>query len=179
MTISHPIFGTIISQRTAQGVVVANVGRHINTVQHHVRHSEHVRQWLLFHPVEGILQGFAILSGFKLWLEMLDRVGQKAARTAGRVKHFFAQLGVDDIDHKLGHSTGGVIFTRIPRRLQIRQNFFVDIVKQMAIGRRVEIDIRFNTVNYLTQQRARLHVVVGIFKHLTHYPCPGAKSQPP
>ena len=63
-----PFLAVIILQRPAEGVVVANVGGHINPVQHHVGHRQHVGQRLLFNSVDRLLQYLIVLGRFHLVL---------------------------------------------------------------------------------------------------------------
>ncbi len=65
--------------------------------------------------------------------------------------------------------------------MQVGEDFLVDIVEQMSVGGRVEINVLFDGVDDLAKQRAGLHVVVGIFEHradhaaMRGYACFGGK----
>ena len=51
----HSISGAIILERAAQGVVMTDVGGHVDAVQHHVGHGQHVRQGFLLNAVDRFL----------------------------------------------------------------------------------------------------------------------------
>ena len=96
---------------------------------------------------------------------MLDGAGEKAAGAAGRVEKGLPELGVEHVDHELGNGPGGIVFPGVPGRLQVGKDLFVDVVEQVAVAGFVEVYILFDGVDHLTEQRARLHVVVGVLKH--------------
>ena len=114
-----PIFWRIALQRFRQGVVMPDIGRHIDIVEHHVGHGQHVRQRFFLDAVDTGLQGVAIFGGFDLLFQMFDGAGEKTAGTAGGVKNGIAEFWIECVDHKLGHSPGRVVFTGVAGRLQI------------------------------------------------------------
>ena len=52
--------------------------------------------------------------------------------------------------------------------LQVAQDLFVDVAKQMTFLAAAEVDF-VELVDHLTQQRAVFHVVVGVTECLFHY----------
>ena len=48
--------------------------------------------------------------------------------------------------------------------MQVGKDLFVDVVEQVAIAGFVEVQILFDGVDHLTEQGARLHVVVGVLE---------------
>ena len=97
-------------------------------------------------------------------VQVLDGAGEKAAGAAGRVEKGLPELGVEHVDHELGNGPGGIVFPGVPGRLQVGKDLFVDVVEQVAIAGFVEVQILFDGVDHLTEQGARLHVVIGVLK---------------
>ncbi len=76
---------------------------------------------------------------------------------------FSPSLGFDHVHHELGDGARGVVFARVAGVLQVAQQLLVDVAEQVAVGGGIEIDF-VDFVDDLSQQRAGLHVVVGILK---------------
>ncbi len=53
----HALLRSLVAQGAGEGVVVADVGGHVDAVQHHVGHAEQVRQVLLLDAGEAVLDG--------------------------------------------------------------------------------------------------------------------------
>jgi hypothetical protein len=123
-----------------------------------------VRQRFLLHAVDTLLQSLAVIGGFDLLVQVLDGAGKKAAGATGRVEDSLPELGVEHIDHELGDGAGGVVFARVPGRLQIGKDLFVDVVEQVTVAGFIEVHILFDGVDHLAQQGAGLHVVVGVLE---------------
>ena len=155
----------VVAQRAGQRVVVADVGGHIDAVQDHVGGAQHVRQRLLLDAVDALLQELLVVRRFHLLLaDVFDGAGEEAAGAAGGVEDRLAQLGVDRIDHELGDGARRVVLAGIAGALQVAQDLLVDVAEQVAVLRLVEIDAVDDLVDHLPQQRAGLHVVVGILE---------------
>ena len=163
----HAVLGTVIL-KGRESVLSCRilVGTSIPCSMH-VGHGQHVRQRLLLDSVDGVLQDGHVLGCFGLFLEMLDGAGEKAARSAGRIKNRLAQSGIENIDHELRNGTRSVVFAGIASRLQIGENLLVNVVEEVPVLRGVEIHILFNGVDDLAKERTRLHVVVGVLKDRT------------
>ena len=86
----------VVAQRAGQGVVVADVGGHVDAVQQHVGHAQHVRQVLLLDAGDAVLQSAASSASVLTCLrEVFDGAGEKAAGAAGGVEDALAQARVD------------------------------------------------------------------------------------
>ena len=96
---------------------------------------------------------------------MRDGTGEKPAGAASWVENALTQTRVEDIDHKPGDGAGSVVLAGVASRLQVGEDFLVDVVEQVPVFRGIEIHVLFDGIDYLAQQGARLHVVVGVFKH--------------
>ena len=99
--------------------------------------------------------------------DVLQRADQEAAGAGGRVQHHAVQLGVGHVDHELGHGARGVVLAGVAGALQVAQDLLVQVVEQVAFLHRVEVDL-VDLVDHLADQRARLHVVVGVGKDVLH-----------
>ena len=130
----HPIPRTIIPKRTTQRIIVTNIRRHINPMQHQISHRQHMGQRLLLHTMNIVLQRFTIDRRLQFRLQIFNRIRQKTTRPTSRIKNLLPQLRIQNIHHKLSHSTRRIILPRIPRRLQIRQNLLINIIEQMPIA---------------------------------------------
>ena len=130
----YPISGAVVLERAAEGVVVTDVGGDINTVQHHVGQGKHVRERFFFHPMNTLLQNEQVVRVVYLLLEMLNGIGEKAASTTCRIEHGFTQLRIENFNHKLCHRTRSIVFTCVTGRLQIGQNFFVDVIEEVTVA---------------------------------------------
>ena len=115
----HPVPGRVILQRAGKGVVVPDLDRDIDAVQHHVRDTEQVWHRLLLDPVDGALEQFLVLRGLHGLPDILDRTGKEPAGTAGRVKDRLAELRVHLVHHELCHGPGRVILPGIARTLEV------------------------------------------------------------
>lgn len=88
---------------------------------------------VFLYAVDLLLQRFMVFGGFDVVLfHMVEGAGEEAAGTARRIHDRLAQFRVDAIDHKARYRTWGIELTRIPGALQVAQDLFVDIAKQMA-----------------------------------------------
>ena len=56
----------VVAQGPGEGVVVADVARHLDAVDHHVGHAQQVRQRLLLHAVDALLQQFEFVGRLHL-----------------------------------------------------------------------------------------------------------------
>ena len=84
-------FGFQSRERPRQGVVVADVGGHVDAVEHQVGHAEHVREVLLLDAGEAVLQDGHVLVGLGLIAEVVDGAGEEAAGAAGGVEDGLAE----------------------------------------------------------------------------------------
>ena len=165
----HPFLAFPVKQRPAKGVVVADVGGHVNAVQQQVGHAQDIRQVLLLDPGKAVLDGTFVSLGFRLFTQVLDGADQEAAGTAGRVEDALAKLGVDLFDDELGDGARSVELARIACGLKIFQQLFVDVAEHVTVVGGVEVD-GVDLVDHLPHQGAILHVVVGILKGGTDEP---------
>ena len=84
-----------VAQGAGQGVVVADVGGHVDAVQEQVGHAQHVRQVLLLDAGEAVLDGALVGLGLGLLAQVLDGAGEEAAGAAGGVEDGLAEAGID------------------------------------------------------------------------------------
>ena len=147
-----------------QRVVMTHKAGVFDPMQQHVGDAQHVRELLLFDGPQPFLHcGFLLRFLDVAVTHMADRTGQKAAGAAGGVEEDFAGVRVDPVDHEGGHRPRGVVFPRVPRRLQVVENLFVDVAEVLTLGEVVEID-RGDLVDDLTDQLTRFHVIVGVLE---------------
>ncbi len=87
----------VVAQRAGEGVVVADVGRHVQPVQDHVGGAQQVRQRLLLDAVDALLEQLLVLDRLHLLLaHVFDGAGEEAAGAAG---------GVEDLSRPAAGST--------------------------------------------------------------------------
>ena len=89
---------------------------------------------------------------------------RKAAGAAGGVEELLAEPRIDLLDHELRDGAGRVVLARVARALEVAEDLLVHVAEQVAMLRVVEVDALLDLVDDLAQQRAGLHVVVGIFE---------------
>ena len=95
---------------------------------------------------------------------MFKRAGEKAAGAAGRVEEGFAEARVGLVDHELGDGAWRVELAGVARALQVLEDFFVEVVEEVAFLLVVEVDL-VDLVDHLAQELAGLHVVKGVLEH--------------
>ena len=120
----YPVGWRLVTQRAAQGVVVANQAGHFDAVQHEVGHAQHVGHLFFLDAQDAFLQRDFFFSVVHLFAQVFDGADQKAACAGGGVHQAFAQLGVDHVHHELRHGAGGVELARVARALQVFEEFF-------------------------------------------------------
>lgn len=161
----NPVLGAVILERTSERIVVPDVRRHVDPVEHHVRHREHVREGLLLDAVNARGETFFVFGSLYLILQIADRAGKETARTARGIENLLAELRIDDVNHELRKRARGVVLARVSRGLQVAEELFVDVAEKVAVARRVEVDVLLDRVDDLPEERARLHVVVRVLEH--------------
>ena len=70
------------------------------------------------------------------------------------------------VGHKGGDSARGIELTGIARAAQVVEQLLIDIPQLGTIFEVIKVDGFFQLFDHRQQLCARLHVVVGIFKHL-------------
>ena len=159
----HLVVGAPVGVRFAQEIVAAH-GRHVKSVEHEIGGAEQVGQGFFLNAAYGGLQVALVFLGFYLGAFVVDGAGQESSCTTGRVEHRFFQLRVGDIYHKLRNGTRRVILAAAARALQFFEDGLVKVVKQVAVGRAVEVDAVY-LVDDLPEKGSVLHVIVGIFEY--------------
>ncbi len=167
------VVGTPFVPANAQRVFVLDLTGHVDAVQQHVGGAQQVWQLLFLDAVDQILNGALVFGaglGGDLITKMIDGSRQKSTRATGRVHHGFAfvQARVDPVGHKGGDGARGVELARIARAAQVVEHLFVDIAQAGAGFEVVEVDGCFQFFDHGQHLRARLHVIVGIAKHLAN-----------
>jgi hypothetical protein len=76
----------------------------------------------------------------------------------------FAEARVGALDHEPGDRPRGVILARVAGVLEIAQELLIDVTEQVTILGLVEINAFVEPVDDLPQQRAGLHVVIGVLE---------------
>jgi hypothetical protein len=155
----------IVSERSRQGVVVADQRRYLDAVQHHIRDAQQVRQLLLFDTVDRVLHHDVILDAPTLRFQVLERARQKTAGAARRIQDALAKPRVDLVNHELRHSAWRIKLPRVAGALQVLEDPLIQVVEQMPVGAVIEVDLG-DPVDHLAQQLAGLHVVVRVAEHL-------------
>lgn len=115
----HPVPDRVVLQRAGKGVVVPDLDRDIDAVQHHVRDAEQVWHRLLLDPVDRAPEQFLVLRGLHGLPDIFNRTGKEPAGTAGRVQDRLAELRAHLVHHELRHGPGRVIFPGIARTLEV------------------------------------------------------------
>jgi len=159
----HALFRSPVAQGASQGVVVADVGGHVNAVQEEIGHAQHVREVLLLDAGEAFLDGAFVGFGLGLLAQMFDGADEETAGAAGGVEDGLAEAGVDLFDNELGDGAGSVEFTGVAGGLEVFEQFLVDVAEQVAVIGGVEVN-GVDLVDDLAHQRAVLHVIVGILE---------------
>jgi len=142
---------------------VADIGGHVDAVEHQVRHAQHVRQVFLLDAGKAVLDGALIRLVLGLLAQVLDGAHEEAAGAAGGVEHGLTEAGIHLLDDELGDGARGVELAGVASRLEILEKLLVDVAEHVAIVGRVEVDA-VDLVDDLPHQRAVLHVVVGVLE---------------
>ena len=147
-----------------EGVVAADEAGVLNAVEQHVGDAEHVGKLLFLDSLEGLLHGQLVFDALNVALaHVADGAGEKAAGAAGGIEQAFAGMGIDAVDHEGCDRARRVVLARVAGALQVVQNLFIDVAEVLALGQVVEVDL-IDLVDYLAQELAGLHVVVGVLK---------------
>ena len=115
----HPVPGGVVLQRAGKGVVVPDLDRDIDAVQHHVRYAEEVRHRLLLDSVDRALEQFLVLRGLHGLPDILDSTRKESAGPTGRVQDRLAEMRVHHVHHELRHGPWRVILPGISRTLEV------------------------------------------------------------
>jgi hypothetical protein len=75
----HALPWTPVPQGSGEGVVVTDVGRDVDAVEHEVGHAEHVRQVLLLDAGEAVLNGAFVGLGPGLLTKVLNGADEESA----------------------------------------------------------------------------------------------------
>ena len=128
-----------------------------------------MRELLLLYRAQAGLHGLFVFYFFHIAVAHApDRAREKAAGAAGRIEQNLARFGVDAIHHKSGDGARSIILARVAGALQIVEQLFVNAAEVFALCQVVEVHAA-NFIDHLPHQLARLHVVVGVFKHAPHH----------
>ena len=159
----HALLRAPVAQRAGEGVVVADVGGHVDAVQQQIGHAQDVRQVLLLDAGEAVLDGALVGLGLRLLAQVLDGADEEAAGAAGGVEDGLAEARIDLLDDELGDGARGVELAGVARGLEVLEELLVDVAEHVAVVGGVEVDA-VDLVDDLPHQRAVLHVVVGILE---------------
>ena len=91
--------------------------RAVDVVQYQVGDGQEVRQRFFFDAVEALVQGGAVLYGFDLRLDVVQRRDEEAAGAAGEVRHGLAEDGRNHLHHEVGDGARGVELAGVTRAL--------------------------------------------------------------
>jgi len=81
------------------------------------------------------LHGLFVLYFFYIAVtHVADGTGEKTTRTTRRIEQDFPWLRVDTIHHEGGDGTGGIIFARIARALQVVEQLLVNVTEMLALA---------------------------------------------
>ncbi len=138
----HPVPRAVVASGASQRVVAPHLGGHVQPVQQQTGGAEQMREWFLFHPVDGALQLRLLLRVVDVArADVLDGVHQEATGAAGGSRISSPELGVRHFHHELRHRTRRVVLARVAGALQISEDLLVDVVEKVAILRAVEVDL--------------------------------------
>ncbi len=115
--------------------------RLVQIMEEHVRDAEHVGELLLLDTVDGSAEGGAVRRGFDFRFELLQPAGEEAARAAGEIGHFVADLRMDHLRHEFRDGSRRVEFAGGSRALQFLQDGLVDFAEGVAF--RIVAEIQF------------------------------------
>jgi len=161
----YPVLGAVVAGGTGQGVVVADVGRNLDTVKQHVSDGEKVRERLLLDASDAFLEGLLVGSAVNLFgSNCVDGGSEEAAGAAGGIKDGLTELDIDHVHDELGDTSGRVKLPGVACGLEILENRFVDIAEEVAVLRRIEVDF-VEGIDDLAEQSSVLHEVVGVFEN--------------
>ena len=156
-------FGRPVAQRAGQGVVVPDVGRHVDAVQQQLVMQRRCGRCFFSMPGKQSWMVALVGLGLGLLAEVLDGADEEAAGAAGGVEDGFAEPGIDLLDDELGDGARGVVLAGVAGGLEVLEDLLVDVAEQVAVLGGVEVDA-VDLVDDLPHQRAVLHVVVGILE---------------
>ena len=105
-----------------------------------------------------------------LLANVFNSTSQEATRSTSRVKHLFAESRIHDFGHDFGDGSRSIKLTVVTSTLQITQQSFVDIAKQMTVFGYIEINF-VQLVHYLTDDGSVFHVVVDTVENITNQDC--------
>ena len=162
MAVGFAVVAHVLFERVA----VADVGA-VNVVQDEVGDCQEMRQRFFFHAVEAGVEGGAVLYGFDLRLDVVERRDEKAAGAAGEIRHAFAEDGRNHLHHEVGNGARGVELAGVARALQAFQDGFVDFAEGVALFAAVKI-YGVDFVDDFAQLYAVFHEVFGICKDVAH-----------
>ena len=139
----------------------------IQPVQQQISNAQHIGKLLFFDTVDGVAVLIRICGALDALLQLIEPADDKTTGAAGKVGHGLANLGFDDLGHKVGDSTGRIELTSRTGALQLFQNGLVNLTEGMALLIVTEIQL-VNDIEHLPQQHAILHVLIGIGKGGLH-----------
>ena len=173
----HALLRAPVAQRAGEGVVVADIGGDVDSVQEEIGHAQDVREVLLLDAGEAVLDGALVGLGLGLLPQMLDGADEEAAGAAGGVEDGLAEAGIDLLNDELSDGARGVELAGVTRGLKVFEKLLVDVAEHVAIIGGVKVNA-VDLVDDLAQQRAVLHVVVGAVKRRPNqHNNPSASSQ--
>src|SRR3989344_1834714 len=162
----YPILWSVFPKRAGKHIVSFYLLGRFHAVQNHIGDGEQMRKRLQLHSADAGLKQFFIFGGFYFSFVsyVLQRAHKKASRAAGRVQNNFSQLGIGHLHHKFSNRSWRVILPRVSGALQFFKQVFVNLIEMMLVFLPVEIYLVY-LVYHLPYQRARLHIVVSVFKN--------------
>ena len=137
----HPVRLGVTDIRAGQGVIVADEGGIIDTMEEHVGDAEHVGELFLLRSTEALLHPLLIVGCLHVALaHMSYGAREKATGATGRIKEDLAGLGVYAVSHEGGDSPGRVVFARIAGALEVVEYLLVDVAEVLPLGQIVKIN---------------------------------------
>ena len=145
-----------------QAVVVQDV-RLVHVVEQQIRDGQHIGKLLLLNAVGGAKPRLAVGGGFFLLLQFPQPTDDEPARTAGEIRHAFAELRRDHLRHEVGDGAGRVKFARASGGLQLLQDRFVNVAEGVDILVAGQVD-SLDDVHDLPKQHAVFHILVRVLE---------------
>lgn len=159
------IVRSVVFERPRQGIVVPEVRRAFDPVEDEIGGREKVGELFEFDSSDGALEDKLVVRGFHVVrADVLDGAREESSGAARGIENGFAQFRSDHIDDELRQGPRRVVFTRVPGRLEVVQDLFVDFVEEMEFRPFRKVDL-VDLVGDLPEQHARFHIVERILEH--------------
>ena len=120
------------------------------------------------------MENLPILNRLALLFQVLERLDEKAARTAGRVENHFTELRIDNLDHEPDHSTRSIKLTGVAGGIaHLLEHRFVEMTEGVDLVTAGEMNAA-DFVDHVTKQITVDHPVDGALEDGSDHVAPVA-----